>query len=243
MQMRRSIFEGPMRAFLTTSYRRRTVIAAASLLALGSAAVVAAPAKPAWLTTFTMSAMGGHIIGNPAAPTKVVEYASYTCGHCAHFEIDEAPLLKNAFVATGKTSFEIRNLVRDPLDLTAALLARCGGKGRFFGNHKQLMATQGQWADGGKLSKATEAKLAADDLVGFMQGAYTELGLNTIMQVRGVTTAQAKLCLADAKALAQVIAMTDEADAIGVTGTPSFTINGKLVAGHDLAAIKPHLPK
>lgn len=232
-----------MRAFLSTSLRRRTAIAAASLLALGSAVVVAAPAKPAWLSTFTVSSMGGHIIGNPAATTKVVEYASYTCGHCAHFEVDEAPLLKNAYVATGKASFEIRNLVRDPLDLTAALLARCGGKGRFFGNHKHLMVTQGQWANGSKISKATGAQLEADNLVGFMQGAYTELGLNTIMQARGVTAAQAKACLADGAALKQVIAMTEEADKIGITGTPSFTVNGKLVEAHNLAGLKPHLPK
>jgi protein-disulfide isomerase len=241
--MRRSFFEGHMRAFLTHSRRRRAVVAAASLLALGSTSMLAAQAKPAWLSTFTLSSVGGHIIGNPAAATKLVEYASYTCGHCADFEVIEAPVLKSSYVANGKTSFEIRNLVRDPLDLTAAMLARCGGKGRFFGNHKQLMATQGQWANSEKITAATEAKLEADDLVGFMQGAYTELGLDKIMQARGVTAAQAKVCLADSKALAQVIAMTDEASAKGVTGTPSFTVNGKLVAGHDLATLKPHLPK
>jgi protein-disulfide isomerase len=241
--MRRSIFEAKMRAFLNLSLRRRAAIAAAGLLALGSATVVAAPAKPAWLSTFTVSSMGGHIIGNPAATTKLVEYASYTCGHCAHFEVDDVPVLKSQYVATGKISFELRNLVRDPLDLTAALLARCGGKGRFFGNHRQLMATQGQWADGSKISKATETKLDTDDLGGFMQAAYTELGLDKIMAARGVSAAQAKTCLADRVALKQVIAMTEEADAIGVTGTPSFTINGKLIAGHELADIKARLPK
>ncbi len=231
-----------MRAFPTPA-RRRTAMIVASLIALGCASVAVAQAKSAWLSTFTLSSVGGHIIGNPAAATKVVEYASYTCGHCADFEVAEAPVLKTSYVANGKTSFEIRNLVRDPLDLTAAMLARCGGKGRFFGNHKHLMATQGQWADGAKLTAATEAKLGADDLVGFMQGAYTELGLNKIMQARGVTAAQAKLCLADSKALAQVITMTDEADKIGVTGTPSFTVNGKLVDAHNLASLKSHLPK
>jgi protein-disulfide isomerase len=232
-----------MRAFLTSLRRRHATFALVSLFALGSAGVVAAQAKSAWALTVTLSLVGGHIIGNPAATTKVVEYASYTCGHCADFEAIEAPVLKNSYVANGKTSFEIRNLVRDPLDLTAAMLARCGGKGRFFGNHKLLMATQGKWANGEKITAATEAKLNADDLVGFMQGAYTELGLNTIMQARGVTAAQAKACLADSDALAKVITMTKEAGAKGVTGTPSFTINGKLVDGHDLASLKPHLPK
>jgi protein-disulfide isomerase len=241
--MRRSDFEADMRSFRIFMVNRRNAIASAAILALGSASLAAAPVKPAWLSTVTVSAVGGHMVGSPAAATKVVEYASYTCGHCADFEVKEAPILKTQYVASGKASFEVRNLVRDPLDLTAALLARCGGKGRFFGNHRQLMATQGQWADGSKISKATEAKLAAKDLVGFMQAAYNELGLNKIMQVRGVTAAQGKACLADSAALKQVIAMTEEAGALGINSTPSFTVNGKVVVGHDLAALKANLPK
>jgi protein-disulfide isomerase len=201
-----------------------------SALVLGAVAAYSAPAKTNWLANFALSAKGGHIVGNPAAPTKVVEYASYTCGHCASFEVNDAPLFKNQYVATGKVSFEIRNLVRDPLDLTAAMLARCGGKGRFFGNHKHLMATQASWM--GKtsaISKATEARLKAEDYIGFMQGAYGELGLTTIMQQRGVTVAQGKACLADKAALKTILDMTDEATGpLGMNGTPSFMINGKV---------------
>ncbi len=215
-----------------------------ALLLIGGAALAAAPAKPAWLLTFNVSPVGGHIIGNPAAATKLVEYASYTCGHCGTFETTEAPLLKSQYVANGKVSFEIRNLVRDPLDLTAALLARCGGKGRFFGNHRQLMATQSQWANGDKISDVTAAKLDADDAVGFMQGAYAELGLDKVMQARGVTIAQGKACLADAAALNQVLAMTEVATGkLGLTGTPSFLVNGKVVEANTLATLKPFLTR
>ena len=185
---------------------------------------------------------GAAVGNNPAAPTKLVEYASYTCGHCAHFEIDDVPQIKNQFVASGKVSFEIRNLVRDPMDLTAAMLARCGGKGRFFGNHRQLMATQAQWANGGKLSKATIDLLEAKNVVGFMQGAYTELGLDKIMAQRGVTSAQAKVCLSDKAAFNAVIAMTDEAtQTLKINSTPTLLVNGKIIEGHDFATIKTHL--
>jgi hypothetical protein len=74
----------------------------------------------------------------PATPAAIARISKST----------DVPQIKNQFVATGKVSFEIRNLVRDPMDLTAAMLARCGGKGRFFGNHRHLMATQAQWAQG-----------------------------------------------------------------------------------------------
>jgi protein-disulfide isomerase len=213
-----------------------------ALVLIGSTTLASAPTKPAWLSTFTASSVGGHIIGNPNAPTKLVEYASYTCSHCAQFETTEAPVLKSQHVANGNVSFEIRNLVRDPLDLTAALLARCGGKGRFFGNHRQLMTTQSKWANGDKISDATAARLDAKDVVGFMKGAYAELGLDKVMQARGVTVAQGKACLADAAALKQVIAMTEEATGkLGLTGTPSFLVNGKQVNAFDVATLKPFL--
>ncbi|HMS19572.1 thioredoxin domain-containing protein [uncultured Sphingorhabdus sp.] len=238
--MQRSNLEAKMATRFPTVFRTSLILIAAATL--GSAALIAAPAKTNWLLAFSTTAKGSHVIGNPAAPTKLVEYASYTCGHCAHFEIDDAPQIKNQFVATGKVSFEIRNLVRDPMDLTAAMLARCGGKGRFFGNHRHLMATQAQWANGSMLGKATIALLEAKNIVGFMQGAYTELGLDKIMAQRGVTAAQAKVCLADKAAFNAVIAMTDEAtEKLKINSTPTLLVNGKVIEGHDFATIKTHL--
>jgi protein-disulfide isomerase len=132
MQMQRSNSEADMSrkpSFLS----RKILLLAGAIATLAGAAQIAAQAKPNWQLTFSLSAKGGHIVGNPASANKIVEYASYTCGHCAEFEEKDAPLVKAQLVATGNSSFEIRNLVRDPLDLTAAMLARCGGKGRFFG--------------------------------------------------------------------------------------------------------------
>lgn len=227
------------RFFRTQEFR---VFMVSALALFGGVAFAAAPAKPAWLLTFTVSPTGGHIIGNTAATTKLVEYASYTCGHCGVFETTETPLLKNQYVANGTVSFEIRNLVRDEMDLTAAMLARCGGKGRFFGNHRHLMATQAQWMDDSKITPGTVAKLQADDLYGFMLGAHTELGLDKVMQERGFTLAQGKTCLTDTAALQQILAMTDEATGpLGLKGTPSFLVNGKAVDAYDLASLKPFL--
>ena len=216
----------------------RSVFAA---VALATAAVaISAPAKPNWMLTFGLSSKGAHIVGNPAAATKVVEYMSYTCGHCADFENKEAAPFKAAYVATGKASFEVRNLVLNPVDLTAAMLARCGGKGRFFGNHKHLFATQKTWLSKTKnISAATQAKLKAEDFVGFMTGVYTEIGLSTIMQQRGVTLAQGKACLADKAAFDTIIEMTDEGGRLGVNATPTFLINGKVQDHiHDFQALK-----
>ena len=240
MQTRRSIFEGKMGGF--TGILRTGWLLVAALL-LGGAAWAATGNNPAWLLTFTVTDKGAHIIGNPAAPTKVVEFASYTCPHCAQFEAIEAPQLKSQYVAQGQVSFEIRNLVRDGMDLTAAMAARCGGKGRFFANHRHLLATQSEWADGDRLSEETVAKFDREDFLGFVQSAYTELGLDRIMAARGVTAAQAKICMADAAGMDQIFAMTDEAAALGINGTPTLLVNGQVVDAYDFATLKPHFSK
>jgi protein-disulfide isomerase len=190
---------------------------------------LAAPAKSNWLRTFTVTDKGAHIIGNPAAPHKVVEYLSYTCSHCANFELKDSPAFKSQYVATGKASLEIRNMLLNPIDLTAALLARCGGKGKFFGNQKHLFATQSVWLGKTRnISAATQAKLKTEDYAGFMTGVFVEIGLGPVMQQRGITPVQAKAYLADKAALDAVLDMTDAGSAAGVNGTPTFMINGVL---------------
>lgn len=202
------------------------ILVGAMTLAAGS---LAAPAKPGWLTTVSVTDKGAHVLGNPAAPNKVVEYLSYTCGHCANFELNEAPAFKTQYVATGKASLEIRNMLLNPIDLTAAMLARCGGKGRFFGNQKHLFATQSVWLGKAKnISAATQAHLKSENYTAYMTGVYNEIGLAPIMQQRGITPAQAKTCLADKAALKIVLDLTDSGAAAGVTGTPTFMINGVL---------------
>jgi protein-disulfide isomerase len=206
--------------------------------------LTAAPATN-WLLSFNSSAAGGLIIGNAAAPTKVVEYASYTCSFCARFESEDVPLLKRDFVAKGKVSLEIRNFVRDPVDLTIALLARCGGKGRFFGNHHHFMTTQAQWMPkSSAISAATEAKLKTEDYTGFMVGAFKDMELGTFARQRGISDAQALACLKDPAALNTVLEMTDKAIAQQINSTPTFTINGKVKKDvNSLATMRPYLPK
>ena len=120
-------------------------------------------------------------------------------------------------------------MVLNSVDLTAAMLARCGGKGKFFGNQRHLFATQSIWLGKTKnINAETQAKLKSADYAGFMIGAFDALGLGPIMQQRGITPAQAKVCLADKAALNAVIDMTEAGAALGVRGTPSFMVNGVL---------------
>jgi protein-disulfide isomerase len=219
--------------------RASTLLLAAAALALPVATLAAKAVD--WMNRVSLSPVGGHLLGNPAAPTKVVEYVSYTCSHCAHFVAEGTAPLQSGWIKGGKTSVEIRNAVRDKYDLTAALLARCGGKERFVGNHEALFANQEAWMAqlmtyDQQPSKPTEEQAALREVA-------EKTGLVTLMGKRGFTPAQVNACLADANAMKQVLGMTEEAwQKVKIGGTPSFTVNGKLIDAHDWNGLKAALP-
>ncbi len=207
------------------------------------AAPEAALAAPRWSATITTSAIGAHVVGNPAARIKLIEYFSYTCSHCADFAKASAVPLKTLYIDKGLVQFEYRNLVRDPVDMTAALLARCGGIKAFAGNHQAIMLAQPAWLD--KVVKATDAQKTS-----WFQGTTGErarkiaadTGLTALMSARGYTAAQQNACLDDAVAQAELTGMTN----IGlrgdrIAGTPAFFLNGRRVEVTAWPAVKSQL--
>lgn len=212
-------------------------------LMLLPAAAQAAPARD-WSRTVTLTREGAHVIGNPAAKTRLVEYVSYTCPHCAHFVAEGSAPLKAGWVAKGLVAVEVRHLVRDRYDLLAALLARCGGPVRFPGTHEAIFAAQQDWF--GK-AIALEGKFPdyPDNMgqTARMADIASRIGLSALMAKRGITPAQSRICLGDTKALDAIVAMTKRAaDEDTVRSTPSFLINGKLTEAHDWAALRALLP-
>ena len=80
-----------------------------------------------------------------------------------------------------------------------------------------------------KLTPADQKRLQAlpqDQLIAALAKSG---GLDAFMRARGMTAAKFDTCLADAAAIKRLAEMRDEATGkLGVTGTPSFFINGKL---------------
>jgi protein-disulfide isomerase len=214
-----------------TMISRRVLLPILALIALPATAALAA-AVPDWTAKVALSPIGAHVMGNPAAPTKVVEYVSYTCSHCAHFVAEGTQPLKTGWVKGGKVSVEVRNAVRDRYDMTAALLARCGGPARFFGNHEALFANQDAWMTQLQAYDAAHRQpVAGQTPVAMFQDIAANTGLIALMTKRGYTAKQLNACLADKAALAKVTAMTDDAwNKVKISGTPGFTLNGSLLA-------------
>lgn len=106
----------------------------------------AAPAEN--ITIDVEKAFAPRTIGNADAPIKIVEYASLTCSHCAHFANDVLPELKSKYIDTGKVFFEFREFPLNDPALKAALVARCLPKDKYEGFTALLFKTQEHWAGG-----------------------------------------------------------------------------------------------
>ncbi|MFZ2996510.1 thioredoxin domain-containing protein [Sphingobium sp.] len=211
-----------------------------ALLAL-PAIVMAAPAAN-WVSRVVLSPIGGHAMGNPNAPTRLVEYVSYTCSHCAKFVGEASAPLKAQYVKGGKVNVEIRNAVRDKYDLTAALLARCGGPARFMGNHEALFANQTPWMEKVEAYDAATTTKPTEQIAA-MRDVGQKTGLYALMNKRGFKDAQLDACIANPMSMKQVLAMTDDAwNKVKIAGTPGFTVNGTRVEGSTWAIVQAALP-
>lgn len=214
------------------------------LLALIAAPLAVAAAPADWTRHVVATPTGAYVMGNPAAKVKLVEYLSYTCNHCAHFAGESAKPLKTGYVAKGNTSVEFRHAVRDRLDFTAALLARCGGPKSFFADSDAILAAQPVWmAAGARYEAAQGEKLGDGTVTGGVKALATGSGLKALMSLRGYTEAQLDACLADQGQQKLVAAMAQQAwEAERIPGTPSFAINGRRVeAPPTWTALEPEL--
>ncbi len=207
------------------------------------AAFVCVGAAPVdWTKTVTRTATGAYALGNPKAKVRLVEYLSYSCSHCAEFTAQAAVPLKSNYIAKGTVVIEFRNAVRDRYDFAAALLARCGGAGKFFAQNEALFAAQGTLLTKAQAFEASnvlpENAPINDVLTGMAQGS----GMTAFMATRGVNASTANACLTNKAEQDVVLAMTKEAwEVRKLQGTPSFLINGKNIGPSRWADVEPKL--
>jgi len=150
------------------------------------------------------------ILGNPNAPVTIVEYASMTCPHCAHFADDVLPELKKKWIDTGKVKLSLRDFPLDDEAVHASMIARCAPPDRFYAFVDAFFADQDNWVT------------AAD-----YQAALTRLAA-----LGGMSKADVDKCLAD-KALENQILNSRlvAAKQLDVNATPTFFVNGAKYTG------------
>ncbi|MEQ1725669.1 MAG: thioredoxin domain-containing protein [Sphingopyxis sp.] len=223
---------------------------AGPMVAAGAFALLTSVPATAWqaarsnfASLVTRGVGGSHILGNPAAPTRLVEYVSYTCPHCAHFTAESAALLRARYIRPGAVSVEIRHIVRDPVDMAMAAAANCGAASRFFSRHEALMAQQSAiLARVQALPPATLQAWGGGEATTRLRRVADDSGVSAWMRLRGFTPLQINSCLADVSLQNRLVAMTNAGTAAGVNGTPMFALNDVLLPGvYSWAALSPPL--
>jgi len=150
-------------------------------------------------------------IGNPDAPVTMIEYASYTCSHCANFHNGPFKKIKANYIDTGKINFIYREVYFDKYGLWASMIARCGGPEKFFGITDLIYKGQRDWSTAGD-----PASIVA--------------GLRKIALLAGVESDTLDACLQDGDTARTLVTWFQEnAEADGINATPTFIINGEKV--------------
>ena len=207
-------------------------------------AAIPAPEGTSWTETASTTEEGGFIIGNPDAPLKLVEYASHTCGACAMFAENGSRPLKEKYVSSGVVSYEIRPLLRDPLDVTISALARCGSPASFHALSDQAWAGLAGFYETLQTSGgAAEAAMEAPVDQRFVQLAEAA-GLIDFFAQRGLAADQARTCLADGDNITAFAEKSSEiATEAKVTGTPTFFLNGQRLDANQWPGVEPILQR
>ena len=216
--------------------RRRFLLGLLSVLMLSvpASAIAAAKAAPRgdWTHVVAATPAGGFALGNPKARVKLVEYGSLSCPHCRAFDQEGVPTLLAKYVKSGQVSWEFRNYVRDPVDLTAALIARCNGARSFFPLARAIFKDQPVWFGKAIAAPKDQLQKIADMPPQQQFVAMAKLvGLDAWAVAHGLPAAKTNQCLANVKSIDQLVQMTGDATKQhpDFRGTPSFLINGGLV--------------
>jgi protein-disulfide isomerase len=192
--------------------RREFVMTGSALLALGALGGIGGAA---WAQTFSVLELEAKgplddiPMGAENAPVTIIEYASMTCPHCAAFEVNTFPKLKEKYIDTGKVKFIMREYPLDRLAAAAFMLARCAGPDKYYPLIETLFAQQQKWA----VREPIPPLLAIAKQAGFTQQTFEE-------------------CINDSALLNKVQQMRDRGSTkFKVDSTPTFFINGERHSG------------
>lgn len=187
----------------------------------------------------------GHVVGDPDAPVQLIEFMSYTCPHCGHFAKQADNALRLGYAGAGKVSVEYRPMIHDPADLVVTMLVDCAGPKRFTAAHAAFMERQDGWLARYARTPAMQRQVWTDAprSAERRRSIASSLELYPMVEPLGLARIRADRCLADqARADALLAAAEASRAEFGVRGTPSFALNGVLLAGtHDWATLRPQL--
>lgn len=159
------------------------------------------------------------VLGDPNAPVKIVEFSDYECPFCARYSQSTFLRLKQNYIDTGRVYYEFKDFPLTSIHPTAPRVHEAGqcvfelnGSDAYWEAHDIFFNTQDRW--GGNMPQAQQDAVLVE-----------------LMAELDVDEAELRNCLESGRYVADVQADMDEGRQLGLTGTPSFFINGFPLVG------------
>jgi protein-disulfide isomerase len=150
-------------------------------------------------------------LGSPKAPILMVEYAAPSCPHCAHFDMEIFPQLKQKMIDTGKVYYVFRVFPLGAVDVAAESIARCLPEDNYFQFIDLLFRNQSKWDPDGYDIPDVHA-------------ALVEMG-----RTAGLSADKVDACIGNQTVASQVAQVGQDAQTkYNISGTPTFLINGQV---------------
>lgn len=150
-------------------------------------------------------------IGAASAPVHIIEYASATCSHCAHFHQTNYARLKTSYIDAGRVRLTLREMLTPPAPVSLAMfqLARCEATddAEYFRRLAVLFEQQGAILGTGTMAGVRDSLIA-------LGGGW------------GLSQEQVLACLNDEAGVARIQRSVAEAHSRGISSTPSFLVDG-----------------
>jgi protein-disulfide isomerase len=174
----------------------------------GSGDVSATAAQASIVVTAADSAFKGYVLGSATAPVEVVEFADFQCPHCGEFANVQFPTIKEQLINTGKLRWRFRDFpLNFPWSRIGALAGQCAGEqGKFFPMEEALFQRQSDWGTSSRNP----------------MGAFRDLARGV-----GLDLDKYNACMDSQRYAGRIEASHEEGLALGVTGTPTFFVNGR----------------
>ncbi len=153
--------------------------------------------------------LGEKVLGPADAPVSVVEYASMSCPHCAHFDETTFDAFKIKYIDSGKVRYVFREFPLNAPAVAVAMLARCAPADKFFDVVHTFFRTQDKW----------------------LYGSDVKAGIIDVASQFGFTEQSFEACVKNQALFEGINAVRDRGSAFGVQATPTFFINGKKYEG------------
>ena len=164
---------------------------------------------PAPAELMTDGPLGERVLGSPNAPITVIEYASLTCPHCAHFQKEVFPRVKRELIDTGKIRFIVREFPIGHTSGAAAIINRCAPEDKYFALFNAFLLRQPEWVSQDVRPDA----------------------IYSVAKSSGMSRETFDKCLTNQTIIDGLTEVKQRGRKFGVVGTPTFFANGRKAQG------------